>query len=183
MASPTQHFDGIADEDRLLDVVRGLVSELGHQRALASVSPVSHLERELGLGSLERVELLLRIEQTFGTRLDDHILADADTVQDLISALNAVNGSPAAAPLRTDVTTRGPKTPSGGIAEGLPAAKTLQDVFRHRGRADAAKTHLIFFEDEGESPSLAFGELFPGPSAWPRKRARAETGVADGGPT
>ena len=152
MASPTPHFDGIADEDRLLDVVRGLVSELGHQRALASVSPVSHLERELGLGSLERVELLLRIEQTFGTRLDDRVLADADTVQDLISALNAVNGSPAAAPLRTDVTTRGPKTPSGGIAEGLPAAKTLQDVFRHRGRADAAKTHLIFFEDEGESP-------------------------------
>ncbi len=162
MASPTRYFDGIADEDRLLDVVRGLVSELGHQRALASVSPVSHLERELGLGSLERVELLLRIEQTFGTRLDDRVLADADTVQDLISALNAVNGSPAAAPLRTDVTTRGPKTPSGGIAEGLPAAKTLQDVFRHRGRADAAKTHLIFFEDEGESPSLAFGELFAG---------------------
>src|SRR6266853_4389265 len=120
MASPTQHFDGIADEDRLLDVVRGLVSELGHQRALASVSPVSHLERELGLGSLERVELLLRIEQTFGTRLDDRVLADADTVQDLISALGAVNGLPAVAPTRAGVATRAPEISSRGIADGLP---------------------------------------------------------------
>src|SRR6266853_900382 len=162
MASPTRYFDGIADEDRLLDVVRGLVSELGHQRALASVSPGAHLERELGLGSLERVELLLRIEQTFGTRLDDHILADADTVQDLISALNAVNGSPAAAPFRTEVTTRAPKISPGRIAEGLPAAKTLQDVLRHRGRADAAKTHLTFFADDAEGPSMTFGELLAG---------------------
>ena len=56
MASPTRHFDAAADEERLLDVVRALVSELGHQTALASVGPAAHLERELGLGSLERVD-------------------------------------------------------------------------------------------------------------------------------
>jgi len=75
--------------------VRALVSELGHQPALASVGPAAHLERELGLGSLERVELLLRIEQAFGTRLDDRVLAEAETVQDLISRASvAVNGLP-----------------------------------------------------------------------------------------
>src|ERR1700682_6342116 len=94
MATPTRHFDAAADEERLLDVVRTLVSELGQQRALASIGPAAHLERELGLGSLERVELLLRIEQAFGTRLDDRVLAEADTVQDLLSALGTVNGSP-----------------------------------------------------------------------------------------
>src|ERR1700730_2477073 len=101
MASPTRHFDAATDEERLLDVVRGLVSELGHQPALASVGPAAHLERELGLGSLERVELLLRIEQAFGTRLDDRVLAEADTVRDLLSALSAANGSLAVAPLRS----------------------------------------------------------------------------------
>ena len=37
-------------------------------------------------------------------------------------------------------------------------------MLRHRGRVDAARTHLIFFEDEGdaESPSLTFGELLAG---------------------
>src|SRR5260370_30103833 len=124
MASPVRQFDAVADEDRLLDVVRGLVSELGHQRALASVSAAAHLESELGLGSLERVELLLRIEQAFGTRLDDRVVAEADTVQDLISGLGAVNGSPgtltvnsstAVALTRTGVATRAPEISSGGI--------------------------------------------------------------------
>src|SRR5713101_2379082 len=133
MATPARHFDAVADGERLLDVVRGLVSELGHQTALASVVPAAHLERELGLGSLERVELLLRIEQAFGVRLDDRVLAEADTVEDLISALGAVNGSPAVAPLRSGAATRAPQIPSGGIAEGLPTAETFQDVLRHRG--------------------------------------------------
>jgi 1-acyl-sn-glycerol-3-phosphate acyltransferase len=173
MATPVRQFDATADEERLLDVVRALVSELGHQPALASVRAGAHLERELGLGSLERVELLLRIEQAFGTRLDDRVLAEADTVQDLISALSVATGAPLvsasgglqvepAPAARADVTARAPKISSSEIAEGLPAAETFQDVLRHRGRADAAKTHLIFFEDEAESPALTFGELFAG---------------------
>src|SRR3981081_2810702 len=128
MASPARHFDASADEERLLDVVRLLVSELGNRSALASVGPTAHLERELGLGSLERVELLLRIEQTFGTRLDDSVLAEADTVQDLISALSTVNDSPALAPLGSGGATRAPKIPSGGMAEGVSNAETIQDV-------------------------------------------------------
>src|SRR5260370_16777673 len=161
MASPTRYFDGIADEDRLLDVVRGLVSELGHQRALASVVPTAHLERELGLGSLERVELLLRIEQVFGARLSDSVLAEADTVQDLISALSAGEGSFTNEP-RQSVPAHAPRTLCDGIAEGLPTAETFQNILRYRGRVDAERTHLIFFEDEGENPALTFGELFAG---------------------
>src|ERR1700731_2701698 len=116
MASPTRHFGAATDEELLLDVVRVLISELGRQTALASVGPAAHLERELGLGSLERVELALRIDAAFGARPDDRVLAEADTVQDLISALIAVNGSSAAAPTRDGVTTRAPKILSSEIA-------------------------------------------------------------------
>ncbi|MCU1341132.1 MAG: AMP-dependent synthetase and ligase, partial [Candidatus Acidoferrum typicum] len=112
----------------------------------------------MGLGSLERVELLLRIEQAFGARLDDRVLAEADTVQDLISALSAADGSLVSEPRRS-VAARVPEILSNGIAEGLPTAETFQNVLRYRGRVDTAKTHLIFFEDEGESPALTFGEL------------------------
>jgi fatty-acyl-CoA synthase len=161
MATPARHFDAEVDRERLLEVVRGLVSELGHQTALASVAPASHLERELGLGSLERVELLLRIEQTFGTRLGDGVLAEADTVQDLVSALSSADGFVDSV-ARTSVATGTPKIRNDEIAEGLPTAETLQNVLRHRGRVDAAKTHLIFFQEEGESPVLTFGELLAG---------------------
>jgi fatty-acyl-CoA synthase len=161
MASPARQFDAAADVDRLLDLVRGLVGELGHQPALASVALGAHLERELGLGSLERVELLLRIEQAFGTRLDDRTLAEADTVEDLITALSAVNGHPPTA--RPDTATvRAPRTSPGGLAEGLPAAETFQEVLRYRARADAGKTNLIFFDDERDAPALTFGELYDG---------------------
>ena len=162
MASPVRQFDAAVDQERLLDVVRTLVSELGHQSALASVGPAAHLDRELGLGSLERVELLLRLEKTFGTRLDERVLAEAETVQDLISALSTAQGTSATSMRYVDVAQRSTAISSTGIAEGFPAAETFQDVLRHRGRVDAAKTHLIFFEDEGESPSLTFGELLEG---------------------
>ena len=126
----------------------------------------SHLDRDLGLGSLERVELLLRLEKIFGTRLDEQVLAGAETVQDLIVALSGANGAPALPGARSveqdknAVRTIGISFP--GQAEGVVAAATFQDVLRHRGRADAARTHLIFYQDEGESGSLTFGELFEG---------------------
>ena len=161
MASPTRQFDAAVDEERLLHIVRTLLSELGHSSGLAAVGPAARLERELGLGSLERVELLLRIDQFFGIRLDDRVLAEAETVQDLLSALGAANSAtfPAAGHA---VTSRAPKIEHTGIAQGLPSAETFQDVLRHRGRADSARTHLIFFEDEGQDISLTFGELLAG---------------------
>ena len=36
----------------------------------------SQLDRDLGLGSLERVELLTRLEAAFGTRLPDRVASE-----------------------------------------------------------------------------------------------------------
>src|ERR1700733_10779630 len=162
MVSPARQFNVTADEERMLEVVRELVAELGNESALRSVSPASHLDRELGLGSLERVELLLRLEKTFGTRLDEEVLAGAETVQDLITALSSANGATASLGARAEAAPRAREISFPGQAEGIPAAETFQDVLRHRGRADAARTHLIFYEDEKEGVSLTFGELLAG---------------------
>src|SRR6202521_6076074 len=96
MVSPARQFNAVADEERVLEVVRERVAELGQESALRSAGLASHLDRDLGLGSLERVGLLLRLEKSFGTRLDEEVLAGAETVQDLITALCAANGAPAA---------------------------------------------------------------------------------------
>ncbi len=162
MVSPARQFNAATDEERVLEVVRELVAELGHASAVRSVGPASHLERDLGLGSLERVELLLRLEKTFGTRLDEEVLAGADTVRDLIAALGAANGAPGVSVAGTETASRTKQISLPGQAEGIPGAETFQEVLRHRGRADASRTHLIFYEDEGESPSLTFGELLAG---------------------
>jgi acyl carrier protein len=162
MASSVRKFDQAPAEERVIEVVRELVSELGHAPALRSAGPASQIDRDLGLGSLERVELLLRLEKTFGMRLDERVLAEAETVQDLISALSAANGAVDAPSLPADAAAHAPRISITGQAEGIAAAETFQEVLRHRGRADASRAHLIFYEDEGESPTLTYGELLAG---------------------
>ena len=66
------------------ETVRQLLVELGGSRGLeelAARGAAAHLERELGLGSLERVELMLRLGNTCGVRLPDRVVAEADTVK------------------------------------------------------------------------------------------------------
>jgi len=51
--------------ERVVEVLRSLLTELGSEGALPMLSPSSHLDRDLGLGSLERVELLARLRTEF----------------------------------------------------------------------------------------------------------------------
>src|ERR1700685_371219 len=77
--------------------VRQLLLELGSSRGteeLVARGAKAHLERELGLGSLERVELMLRLGDACGVRLPDRVVAEADTVQDLIDAILAEEFGP-----------------------------------------------------------------------------------------
>jgi 1-acyl-sn-glycerol-3-phosphate acyltransferase len=163
MVSPVRQFNAVADEERVLEIVRALDAELGHESAVRSANLGSHLERDLGLGSLERVELLVRLEKKFGMRLDEEVLAGAETVQDLITALSSANGVPPSAfGGGAETPERATATSLGGLAEGIPCAETFQEVLRHRGHADASRTHLIFYEEDGESQTLKFGELYDG---------------------
>ena len=52
------------------------------RRAATSVSPAATIE-ELGLSSLERVELMVALEDAFGTRIDEGAFAEARSVSDL----------------------------------------------------------------------------------------------------
>ena len=179
MASPVRHFDPALDEARLLDLVRALLAELGHQAALASVGPGARLDRDLGLGSLERVELLLRAEQTFAARLEERAFAEAETIEDLLRALSTATGAPPTQPLRDSALTSRPRLEATGLNEGCPAAETFQDVLRQRARANSAAAHLIFFQDEGEGQKLTFGDLFAGAERVASAMARRGIGRGD----
>src|SRR5271165_4715307 len=94
-----------------MDVLRGLLEELGSHGALETLSTNSNLDRDLGLGSLERVELLARLETAFGVRLPDQVVAEANTPEDLAKALLIAPGAEAlddeaASALRAAVTTQ-----------------------------------------------------------------------------
>ena len=170
MVSPVRQFNAVADGERVLEIVRELVAELGHASALRSAGPASHLDRDLGLGSLERVELLLRLEKTFGTRLDEEVLAGAETVQDLIAALIAANGASlldgeaaVAFDANAGATASAPESSiprTGG--RSFPPRRRFRKCCGIAGARTRLAQHLIFYEDEGESASLTFGELLEG---------------------
>ena len=48
-----------------------LLQELGSGGAVPMLSGSSHLDADLGFGSLERVELMSRLENAFGVRISD----------------------------------------------------------------------------------------------------------------
>jgi acyl carrier protein len=89
-------------EAQTLATVRQLLVELGGSRGLGELTargPAAHLERELGLGSLERVELMVRLGNVCGVRLPDRVVAEAETVQDLADALRGeISGKSAGTP-------------------------------------------------------------------------------------
>src|ERR1700682_6833091 len=72
---------------RVLQEIRSLRHELGSGRALPMLSGSSHLERDLGLGSLERVELMARLEKAFRVRIADQAATQANTPDDLAAAV------------------------------------------------------------------------------------------------
>ena len=75
-----------AIERQVLDIVGGLIAELG-QPAASPPALDDSLDRDLGISSLERVELLLRIERVFGVRLPDAVMAEAASPKDLVAAI------------------------------------------------------------------------------------------------
>ncbi len=151
-AAPQPHETPDAREARVLAVVRQLAEELGGSRAAAAASLGASLEREVGLGSLERVELLLRLEQVFGRPLDERFLT-LDTVAALAQAL-------ADEPLRPARVPAEPAEPARPVA-GMPAqSATLHAALAHHAALDPERTHVwLPDEEDPERRRLTYGRL------------------------
>jgi fatty-acyl-CoA synthase len=185
VATPATQLDASEVRERVLEVIRSLLEELGSRGALPMLNGASQLDRDLGLGSLERVELLARLETAFGVRLPDRVVAEANTPEDLAKALLAAPGAEtledeAASALRAAITTQ--KLHREAQDAGAFSAETLLDVLRYRAMHDAERTHLLITEEmEGEerSVTLTFGELYAAAQRCAAELARR--GVPAGG--
>lgn len=185
MATPATQLETSTARELVLEVLRGLLNELGSQGALPILSLSSQLDRDLGLGSLERVELLARLETAFGIRLADRIASEANAPEDLVRAILATPGTsdevaePESA-LRAAATTQ--RLHREAVGAGVFTAETLIDVLRYRAAHNAEQTHLLVTEDgpAGElSSTMTFGELHAAAERFAAELARR--GVPAGG--
>jgi fatty-acyl-CoA synthase len=137
----------------VLEVVRFLARETGGPRAERAVSEHASLEREVGLGSLERVELLARLEQTFGRALDDRCL-QLDTASSLAAAL--AEGGVAlrpASPARREAAAEAAKE------VGRDVRTLSESLFRH-ARLDPDRVHAFVREDGDSEEQVTYRGLW-----------------------
>jgi 1-acyl-sn-glycerol-3-phosphate acyltransferase len=151
---------GTSQADALLAVVDATLREV--RADVADLPPVtlsSRLDRDLGFDSLGRTELLLRVERTFGVALPDDTLGAAETVGDVLRALEH-----APREVRTEPTPALPVAPQAAGAEAAPAcgpatATTLLEVLAWHVHAHPAKTQVTVLQDQQQPHPVSYSQL------------------------
>jgi fatty-acyl-CoA synthase len=138
---------------QVLETIERLVAELGGPKARGAVSLDDALDRDLGIGSLERVELLLRLEKQFGVRLADAVMASAVTPLDLVAAIGSSGGAaPEAVPRPISPLPPGVSAPA--------SAKTLNEVLRWHAEGTPERSHIFLREEDGTETAIPYGRLW-----------------------
>ena len=175
-------------EAQVRESVRQLLLELGGARGLEELTArggAAHLERELGLGSLERVEVLLRLGDSCGVRLPDSVMAEADTLQDLVESilnqeesLASDSTSRASQSERSEVSVSSAAVPAAhagvrtDIEVQIERAESLTEIIRLRGLAEPERAHIHLYEEGAALRGITFGELYTRASAVAEELAR-----------
>ena len=158
---------------QLTDIVGAMLAEL-RGGAAPPVALDAQLERDLGIDSLARAELALRIEQAFGVRLSESAVLEARTVRDLAAALAA------AAPRLAPALAPEPPAAQGELKEQPQQAGTLLEVLDWYAARHPGRVHVTLLEGDREAHRLTYGELAARTRAVARglRRRGLETGQA-----
>jgi 1-acyl-sn-glycerol-3-phosphate acyltransferase len=149
---------GESRADRLLELVRRLVLDLHpHRKQNLEVRWDSRLDRELGVDSLGRAELLARVERTFRVRLPESALGEAETPRDL---LDAVQQAAAGGDASWDLGPAGSALAESGQAVVAPAeAATLTEVLDWHAERHPERPHIVLWDEAGREPPVTYRAL------------------------
>jgi acyl carrier protein len=159
------------DPNRVLAVVAAVARE-ARPHVQVEVALDSSLERELGLDSLARVELVLRLEREFGASLPEQALASSETPRDLLRFLLASRGH---APQSADRTVA-----SLAQSEGVrppERAQTLTEALEYQVERQPDRLTVFLYEEQKET-QLTYRDLWEGSLAY--AAALAAAGLAPG---
>lgn len=118
----------------------------------------SSLEKELGLDSLARVELVLRLEREFGTSLPEQALATSETPRDLLRFLLASAGH---APRAADASVASLVQTEGVRAPTETQARTLTEALQYHVERQPDRLTVFLYEEQKEYP-LSYRALWDG---------------------
>lgn len=139
------------DAERLLGIVRGLTHELRPNVAATGHLGLDHsLERDFGLDSLARVELLSRIERELGVKLGEKAFADAETPRDLLKQMSSAvaAGTPALAGTPVFAEKQACHSPE--------TATTLVEILDWHVAKHAEQVHITLYDEEEHTENITY---------------------------
>ena len=152
-------LDAALDAQSLVEAMREVVAALHpHLGVRTEITLDSSLERDLGLDSISRMELLARLERTFGAVIPEAVMANAETARELLPALRAGERHH-----RAEVSTR-------RTAEGLEAgrdapdavptdARTLLEAADYHARHHGERVHVELCGSDREAERITYAGL------------------------
>lgn len=141
------------DAELVLQLVRVLIAEVQPHAAPLPLTLDRRFDVELGLGSLELVELLLRAEDAFGVALPSQLLGVVETPRDLLRAVRSAQHRKGAVP---------GVAPAGIALGGAPvpvAASTLVEALEWHVKTAPDRLHIRLLDESGVSAELSYADL------------------------
>ncbi len=141
----------------VLNTVRTLLRELGSSQAADRATLGSSLDRDLGLGSLERVELLVRLERVLDVQMPEAAAQTAETPGDWVRIALKANCGPtgnARWPIRQ---------PSREAYRPPTEAASFGEVLRAQVERDPARVQIHLL-DQDSGRDISHGQLYEGAS-------------------
>lgn len=141
----------VMDDQKLIALTKSFLLEINSDRPHRPVTLEASLERDLGIGSLERVELFHRAEKLFNVHFSDAAMAKINSLQDLLN-LSQVQQIPQSKPKLSETQ----------VAETLidPSSfKTLVEALYRYGEIEADRPHIYLLDEEGNEKIIRYGQL------------------------
>lgn len=139
-------------EDILLSITREFLKETHHDKALRAVRLDARLDGDLGIGSLERVELFNRIEKALEIELPTKIMGEARTLEDIAIATKSQN--PQVTQLKTAY------VPQLEISQVDPnQINSLVTLLMKYAELEPNRPHIYLQDDYGAEHTITYGQL------------------------
>ena len=146
--------DAAFEQARLLRRVEDVARDLNPASQPSGIDLDSQFDRDLGIDSIGRAELVLRVEAEFGVTLPARVLSETRTPRDLLNALSSARGTPIT-----------PRTPARRIASiagpaAAPAnATTLCAALNWHADQHPDRPHIVLEESDVDTTTLSYRDL------------------------
>jgi acyl carrier protein len=142
----------------LLQVINVLVTEVQPHRQPKAITLDTSFEKDLGLDSLTRVELISRVEKQFKLALTEQNIAEAESVRDLLRAIQGA-AMPRAVLNEADIQAVALDDAGADVKTKPDDSVTLIDVLNWHVSSHPDRPHIKMYTDAGDGEVISYKQL------------------------